>query len=147
MSSVPASHMHVPPPVVDPDPDGRRGTGWLVFAGTILGLAGFMRIIDAIWAFTYKGALPERLQDGVLGSNLKTYAWVWLIVGILLIVASGLVIMQSQIGRWVGIVAAVVGALSAMVWMPYYPVWSLAYIALGVLVLYALLRYATPLPD
>jgi hypothetical protein len=147
MSSVPASHSHVPPPVVDPDPYGRRGTGWLVFAGIILGLAGFMRLIDAIWAFSYKGALPENLEDGVLGSNLKTYAWVWLIVGILLIVASALVIMQSQFGRWIGIIAAIVGALSAMVWMPYYPIWSLAYIVLGVLVLYALLRYATPLPD
>jgi hypothetical protein len=72
---------------------------------------------------------------------------VWLVVGVMLIVASALVIMQSQFGRWVGIVAAVVGALSAMVWMPYYPVWSLAYIVLGVLVLYALVRYASPLSD
>ena len=34
------------------------GDGWLFFAGTILGLAGLMRIFDSIWAFRYKGALP-----------------------------------------------------------------------------------------
>ncbi len=28
-----------------------------------------------------------------------------------------------------------------MTWMPYYPVWSLVYIALAVLVFYALARY------
>ncbi len=43
------------------------GSGWLFFAGTVLGLAGLMRIIDALWAFRYKGALPE---------NLKTAYWV-----------------------------------------------------------------------
>ena len=32
-----------------------RGSGWLVLAGTVLGLAGLMRIIDAIWAFRYNG--------------------------------------------------------------------------------------------
>jgi hypothetical protein len=147
MTSIPAGQTHVAPPTVDPAPYGRRGTGWLVFAGIILGLAGFMRIIDSIWAFRYKGALPENLEGGVLGDNLTTYAWVWLIVGLVLIASSALVIMQSQFGRWVGMIAAVIGALSAMVWMPYYPIWSIAYIVLAVLVLYALLRYATPLPD
>src|SRR3954453_19166788 len=47
--------------------------GWLTFAGTILGLAGVMRIVDSIWAFRYHGALPENLQDGTLGSDLKTH--------------------------------------------------------------------------
>ena len=54
------------------------GDGWLVFAGTVLGLAGLMRVIDAIWAFRYNGALPDNLKDGVLGSNLDNYGWTWL---------------------------------------------------------------------
>ena len=29
-------------------------------------------------------------------------------------------------------------ALLAMTWMPYYPVWSLVYIAIGIVVIYAL---------
>ena len=28
----------------------RRGEGWLVFAAIVLGVAGIMRIFDAIWA-------------------------------------------------------------------------------------------------
>jgi hypothetical protein len=120
-----------------------EGTGWLLFAGTIMGLAGFMRIIDSMWAFHYKGALPDgvTLKDGLLGSSLETYAWTWLIVGVILIVASGLILVRSQFARWIGYIAAVLAALSAMTWMPYYPIWSLSYVAVAFLVLYALARY------
>ncbi|HET6793741.1 MAG TPA: hypothetical protein VFH45_04835 [Acidimicrobiales bacterium] len=119
----------------------RSGTGWLFFAGTVLGIAGLMRIVDSIWAFSYHGSLPDNLKDGVLGSNLSHYAWLWLGVGIVLFVSSFAVIAQSQVARWVGIVAAGIGAISAMFWMPYYPVWSLVYVGLGVLTMYALIAH------
>ena len=122
-------------------PDEYKGSGWLVFAGTVLGLAGFMRIIDALWAFGYKGSLPDNLKNGVLGSNVKNYAWTWLFVGIILIVSSVFILVRSQIARWIGFIAATIGALSAMTWMPYYPVWSLTYVLIAVLVFYALARY------
>ena len=122
-------------------PDEMRGRGWLFFAGTILGLAGLMRIVDSLWAFRYKGAIPDSLQNGLLGSNLKHYAWAWLIVGIILLASSVLIMVGSQVARWVGYVAAVIGGVSAMTWMPYYPVWSITYVGLAVLVFYALARY------
>ncbi len=129
-------------PVVDDNleiyPDEEKGLGWLFFAGTILGLAGIMRVIDSIWAFRYKGALPDGLKDGVLGSNLKNYAWAWLAVGVVLILSSLLLMARSQFARWIGIIAAVIGGFSAVAWMPYYPVWSLVYVGMAVMVLYAL---------
>jgi hypothetical protein len=114
------------------------GSGWLFFAGTVLGLAGLMRIVDALWAFRYNGALPDNLQDSVLGDNLTTYAWAWLWVGILLIVASVMVLARSQFARWVGIIATGIMAISAMAWMPYYPIWALTYVFVAFLALYAL---------
>ena len=122
-------------------PEEKAGTGWLFFAGTVLGLAGLMRLVDSFWAFRYHGALPDGLQNAVLGDNLKTYGWVWLGVGIVLIAASVLILVGSQIGRWVGYAAAMIGGLSAMTWMPYYPIWSLTYVAVAVMVFYALARY------
>jgi len=122
-------------------PDEEKGSGWLFFAGTVLGLAGIMRIIDSIWAFGYKGALPENLKNGVLGSNLKNYAWTWLIVGIVLVLSSFLILVRSQFARWIGFFAATIGAVSAMTWMPYYPIWSLTYVGIAVLTFYALARY------
>jgi hypothetical protein len=118
-----------------------RGEGWLFFAGTMLGLAGLMRIIDSIWAFHYNGVLPENLKDGLLGSNLNNYGWTWLIVGIVLITASFMVLVRSQFARWIGFFAAGVGALTAMTWMPYYPIWALTYVGLAALTFYALAKY------
>ncbi|HEY2814900.1 MAG TPA: hypothetical protein VGJ03_15645 [Acidimicrobiales bacterium] len=118
--------------------EDEAGYGWLFFAGTVLGLAGVMRIVDALWAFHYKGALPDNLKDGVLGSDLKTYGWVWLGIGILLIASSVLVLAHSQFARIVGLVAVLLMTVSAMAWMPYYPIWALTYVAVGMIAIYAL---------
>jgi hypothetical protein len=121
--------------------DEPAGSGWLFFAGTVLGLAGLMRIVDSIWAFRYNGALPAGLKDGVLGDNLTTYGWVWLIIGIVLIISSVLLLGGSQFARWIGFFAATIMAISAVTWMPYYPVWSLTYIVIAVLTFHALSKY------
>ncbi len=117
---------------------GDSGRGWLFFAGTILGLAGIMRIVDGLWALRYHGAIPENLRDGLLGSNLKSYGWTWIIVGLVLLISSFAVLSRSQFARWVGIIGAAIAAVSALTWMPYYPVWSITYIGMSVLVIYAL---------
>jgi len=118
-----------------------KGEGWLFFAGTVLGIAGIMRFFDAIWAFTYHGAIPDNLQGGLFGDNLKHYGWVYLIVAILLILSSVGVLSGSQFSRWFGIVAGAIMSISAVWWMPYYPIWSLIYITIGLLVIYALAVY------
>ena len=115
--------------------------GWMFFAGCVLGLIGIMRIIDSIWAFGYNGSLPEGLQDGVLGENLNNYAWLWLVVGIVLLLSSFAVLARSQLARWIGIAATVIAAISAMPWMPYYPVWTLIYILMALAAFYGLAMY------
>ena len=117
------------------------GQGWLFFAGTILGLAGIMRIFDGIWALRYNGAVPENLQNAILGHSLDTYGWVWIAVGVLLILVSFGIVARSQFARWIGYLGAIVLGVSATWWLPYYPVWSLIYIAIAVMVFYALARY------
>jgi hypothetical protein len=118
-----------------------RGQGWLMFAAIVLGVAGIMRIFDAIWAFRYHGVLPQNLEDAIFGTSLKTYGWVYLIVAALLIVCAFAVLAGSQLGRWIGVAAGGIAAISAVWWMPYYPIWSLTYIGLGVAVIYALVAY------
>jgi hypothetical protein len=114
------------------------GNGWTIFAGIALLVAGVMRIFDSIWAFRYHGVLPSNLEAAIFGHTLKTYAWVYLAVGIILILAGFGVMIQSQVSRWIGIFAAAILGISAIWWMPYYPIWSLTYIGIGVLVVYAL---------
>jgi hypothetical protein len=118
-----------------------QGSGWVTFAGVVLIVAGVMRFFDSIWAFRFKGQLPSALQDATFGDNVKTYGWIYLIVGIILVLAGIGVLYRGQFSRWLGIIAAAIGALSAMPWLPYYPVWSLIYIFVAILVIYGLAAY------
>ena len=118
-----------------------RGEGWLLFAAIVLGVSGIMRIFDAIWAFSYHGALPYGLRGAVFGHSLSTYGWIYLVEAIVLIVSAAGVLAGSQLSRWVGITAGALTSVSAIWLMPYYPVWSILYIILGFLVIYALAAY------
>lgn len=118
-----------------------RGEGWVTFAALALITAGVMRLFDSIWAFNYHGVLPENLEDAVFGHSLKTYGWIYLVVAVVLAVCGFLLFSGSQLARWVGVIAGAIAAISAIWWMPYYPVWSLTYIGIGGAVVYALVAH------
>ena len=92
--------------------------GWLYFAGTILGLAGLMRLVDAFWAFRYDGVLPDEFEGALLGTTLSTYGWAYIVVGVILILSSFAVLNRSQLARWIGIISGFILTVSAMWWMP-----------------------------
>jgi hypothetical protein len=116
-----------------------------MFSSIVLVLAGIMRILDAIWAFIYNGPVVDGLHNAIFGHSLTTYGWIWLIVGIILI-ASGFLVMTgttvpAQVSRWIGILAAGIAAITAVSWLPYYPIWALIYIGLSVAVIYGLVAH------
>jgi len=47
-----------------------RRSDWLTFSAVILIIAGILRVIDAIWAFSYHGALPDGLRARCSGTAL-----------------------------------------------------------------------------
>jgi len=116
------------------------GYGWLFFAGSMMGIAGIMRVFDGIWALRANDT-AEKLTGGFLGTSLSTYGWVWIILGAILIVSSFMILNKSQFARWIGIIGGALLAISAIWWMPFYPVWSLMYVFVGVLVVYGLAVY------
>jgi hypothetical protein len=118
-----------------------KGEGWLLFAAILLGVAGVMKVFDAIWAFRYHGVLPQNFEAAIFGHTLKTYGWVYLAVAAILIISALGVVARSQVSRWIGIFAGAVLSISSIWWMPYYPVWSLAYIFAGIAVIYGLAVY------
>ncbi len=116
-----------------------RGAGWLVFAATMLGLAGIMGVIDGIVALS-----KSRFYAGdatYVFSDLRTWGWITLIVGGLLIVAAGGVLAGSSFGRWFGIIAASLSAITQFAAIQAYPDWSFLIFAVDVLVIYALAAY------
>src|SRR3954451_18343493 len=94
-----------------PETSGRtaaEGSGWLTFGAVVLGVAGVMRIFDAIWAFRYDGQLPDNLEKAMFGRTLDTYGWIYLVVAAILILAAYLVVVGSETARWVGVTAGAI---------------------------------------
>ena len=120
-----------------------KRSGWLTFAGVLLIVTGIMRILDSIWAFSFNGTVVDNLHGAILGHSLTTYAVIWLIVGITSVVTGYLVLrpgsLSAEVSRRVGVGVAGFNAILAVSWMPYYPVWSLVYIGMGIVIIYALL--------
>ena len=130
-------------------PTRRRGrsTGWIVFAGIVMILAGGNMFINGIWALHSSDQIEKSFGDTLLFSshNLDTWGWIYLIVGAVVVIAGIFVFLRSAFGIWVGIIAALVQAFFAFFWIfsPYWP-GALVIIALDLLVVYAL---SSPLSD
>ena len=132
---------HAAPPRVSHSTTAVGSNDWIIFAAIVLGMSGVMRIFDAIWAFRYDGALPQNLEKALFGTSLNTYGWVYLAVAAVLILSAIVLVQGSQLARWVGVAAGAIGSVSAVWWMPYYPIWSLTYVGLSAFVIYALVAH------
>jgi hypothetical protein len=123
--------------VVDEAYDGyERDAGWLVLAGTMLGLAGVFSAIDGIVALS-KSSFYVADARYVFG-DLRTWGWIVLAVGVVEILASLAVLGRAQWARWFGIVVASLGALAQFAFMQSYPFWSLTILTLCILTVYGL---------
>ena len=74
-------------------------------------------------------------------SNLRTWGWLMLLFGLLLIVAAMGVFAGSGFSRWFGIFAASLGMIGHFSAMNMYPFWSLVVITCCILVIYGLAAY------
>ena len=122
----------------------RRGTGWITFAGVAMIVAGANMFINGLWALHASNAVVARFKDTLLFSdtNLDTWGWIYLIVGLVVVVAGGFVFVSAPWARWVGILAATIQAIFAFFWLfsPYWP-GALVIIVIDMLVLHALIAY------
>jgi hypothetical protein len=116
-----------------------RGVGWLLFAATMLGLAGILTVIDGIVALS-RSKFFVGSQTYVF-SDLRTWGWLMLLVGVLLILAAMGVFAGSGFSRWFGIFAASLGMIGHFSAMNMYPFWSLVVITCCILVIYGLAAY------
>jgi hypothetical protein len=119
----------------------REGQGWILFSMIVLVTAGIMRVFDGIWMIHNANTVQSILQGSLFGSSLKTYGWIYLLIGVALILVALALASGSELARWLGVAAGAVLSISAIWWIEYYPVWAIVYIGLGVAVIYGLSMY------
>jgi len=116
-----------------------RGYGWLVFAASMLGVAGIFSLIDGVVALSKSKFYTANAV--YVFSDLRTWGWIVLAVGALAVVAALGALNGSQFARWFGMVAAGLNAIAQFMFIQAYPFWSLVVFACDVLVIYALAMY------
>lgn len=120
------------------DTMAKKGGGWIGFAGVMLIIAGAFDIVSGLWALDNKDNPIDTL---LYEHNLETWGWIYLIVGIVVLLAGFGVFQRAQWARWVGVLAATVGIIVEFFWMFATPGRSLVYIVIATLVIYALVVY------
>jgi hypothetical protein len=120
-----------------------RGVGRAVFAGVLLCIAGTLNIIYGIAGIGNANFYENNTQ--YLFSSVKTWGWITLILGIIQLIAGFSLFAGGTFGRVIGIAAASIGAVGALLAVGgAYPFWSLGIFALCVIIIHGLLVYGEP---
>ena len=127
--------------------DEAVGSGWVAFSGVMLTLAGFLNLVDGLWALDRSDSplITDQVKDQLWYSNsLETWGWIYTIAGVVLIAAGIAVFSRSQWARWIGIFFAAGSMVINMMWVFVYPIPALIHVGLATMVVYGLTAYGGP---
>jgi hypothetical protein len=120
-----------------------RGVGRALFAAILLLVAGTLNIIYGIAAIDDASVFVN--DQRIIFTNLNTYGWILLILGIIQLTAGFSLWSGGTYGRVIGIAAATLGAIGALVSVGSgYPWWSLGVFAICLIVIHGLVVYGEP---
>jgi hypothetical protein len=116
-------------------------SGWVTFAGVMLLIVGVLNVIYGIAAIGDSSFFVNDTR--YILSNLNTWGWVTLILGVIQIFAAFSLWGGGLYGRIVGIGAAGLSAIASLLSIPAYPLWSLAIFALNIVIIHQIATRGT----
>jgi hypothetical protein len=115
-----------------------RATGWWVFAGTLLGLAG---VLNLIWGIAAVGNSKFFTENATLIlSDLHGWGWVTIVIGLIQLIAAFSLFSGGGFGRFIGIFAASLSAIAALMASSSAPFWGIAVFFLAIVTIYELAK-------
>jgi hypothetical protein len=119
---------------------GQR-SGWVTFAVVLLTIVGILNVIYGIAAIGDSSFFVNDTR--YILSDLNTWGWVMLILGGVQLLAAASLWVGGLFGRIVGLAAAGLNAIAALLAIPAYPLWSLAIFALNVVIIHQIATRGT----
>jgi hypothetical protein len=117
-----------------------RGTGRVVFAATLLLIAGVLNIIYGIGALDDANIFVN--DKRYIFTNLNTLGWVLIILGAIQLGGGFSLMAGNTFGRVLGIIGGSLGAIGALLSVGgSYPWWSLGIFFLCVYVVHGIIIY------
>jgi len=119
--------------------DGVKGLGRAIFAAALLMIGSVLNIIYGIAAIGNSNFFVH--DQKYVFSDLKTWGWITLILGIGEGIAAASLLSGGSFGRWFGMIFAGLAAIAALLDIPSYPLWSICVFALSIYVIHGLALY------
>jgi hypothetical protein len=117
-----------------------RGTGRVVFAATLLLIAGTLNIIYGIGALDDANVFVN--DKRYIFTNLNTLGWVLIVLGVIQLSGGFSLMAGNTYGRVIGIIGGGLGAIGALLSVGgAYPWWSLGIFALCIYVVHGLIVF------
>jgi hypothetical protein len=112
--------------------------GWTVFAAVMLMISGIGNILEGI-AQLVRGSYFVTLPNYAYTLSVHSWGWIHLGAGIVVFLAGAALMADKTWARAVGVAFASLSLFMNLVYLPFFPVWSIVVIALDAFVIWALL--------
>jgi hypothetical protein len=117
--------------------DSGMAVGLIYFAAVMMIMIGIFHAMNGFMAIVHK-LFFHTPPNYVFAFNVSTWGWVHLIVGIAIMLAGFGVLSGSVVARTIGVILALISAIAGFAFIPYYPVMAIVFIAVDILVIWAL---------
>ncbi len=128
----------------------KEPSGWAIgftaFAGFMMIMMGGRWIISGLVGLFNSEFYVVTLR-WIFEFDISTWAWIHLIVGMIILVA-GIFLFQGAVwARTVGVILAVIAGLLSFAWLPYYPIWAILFIVVSIAIIWALTAHGRDIKE
>ena len=123
-------------------------SGWIAFAGWLMVIIGALDFFEGLIA-VIRGQYYVLTANQIIVFNIRTWGWVTLIWGIVVVLAGLGLLSGAGWARWFTIVVASLNIIGQLGFLgaSAYPLWSLTVLGLTIVVLYALIARWSDAPS
>jgi len=115
-------------------------SGWIAFGGWLMVIIGALDFFEGLIA-VIRGQYYVLTANQIIVFNIRTWGWVTLIWGIVVVLAGMGLLSGSSWARWFTIIVASLNIIGQLGFLgaSQYPLWSLTVLGLTITVLYAVI--------
>jgi hypothetical protein len=122
----------------------RGPTGWVIFAGSIMVMVGFLNFFYGLAAIVNDEVVVVG-GHGAIIADITTWGWVTLILAVVLVLTGFGLFAGAEWARVVGVIIVTINAIEQVWIFPAAPLWAFIVILLDVIIIYNLTaRWSEP---
>jgi hypothetical protein len=112
-------------------------TGWVIFAGVIMIMIGFLNFFYGLAAVLNDDVVVVG-GHGAIIADLTTWGWVTMLIAVILVLTGWGLLAGAEWARWVGVLVVGLNAIEQVWIFPAAPLWAFLVIVLDVIIIYNL---------